>query len=231
MHAADHRVIDAAPAAHEGFESFLSEVEAEVRAGRGAERALVLAHADRLSPSAAAALTVCMERAVADGMVLALTTTTGGSAPVSTEVATLLDRVGTRTIEVPPLRRRREDLADLIAHFAGGTGTACTSEALQTLVRLRWPRNARELRHVVESARALRPVGPLTVADLPKEIRSGGRRRILTPMEQAEVDTIVEALDNAHGNKRDAAETLGISRSTLYRKMHSYGLDLDRAAF
>jgi transcriptional regulator of acetoin/glycerol metabolism len=158
-------------------------------------------------------------------------TMTVGASPLPVEVESLLDRLGTTTVEVPPLRHRREDLADLIAHFAGGHGSACTSEALQTLVRLRWPRNVRELRHVVESARALRPVGPLTVADLPKDTRSGVRRRILTPMEQAEVDTIVEALDIAHGNKRDAAASLGISRSTLYRKMHSYGLDLDRATF
>ena len=55
--------------------------------------------------------------------------------------------------------------------------------------------------------------------------------RRLTAIEHAELEAISEALDAAGGNKRDAARRLGIARSTLYRKLRAYGLDLDRTAF
>jgi transcriptional regulator of acetoin/glycerol metabolism len=131
---------------------------------------------------------------------------------------------------LPALRNRREDISDLVALFAG-TGEPCTSETMQALVRLSWPRNVRQLRHVIEAARASCPRGPLRMEHLPKSVQRGSGRGMLSPIEQAELDAIVAALHDAGGNKLDAARVLGISRSTLYRKMHLYGLALDREAF
>jgi transcriptional regulator of acetoin/glycerol metabolism len=67
--------------------------------------------------------------------------------------------------------------------------------------------------------------------DLPEEIRRQTARRRLSRLEQMQLDQILVALREANGNKLQAASVLGISRSTLYRKLRSFGIELDRALF
>jgi transcriptional regulator of acetoin/glycerol metabolism len=223
--APEPRVLDAAIEAVQGTGRLVAGLEAGLL--DGADGAVVLRHADLLSVPAAAALGVMLDRRGSAAPPLAVTVTTG-AAPLRTEIASFLDRLGAPTVEIGPLRRRREDVIDLVEDFAGD---GCASAAMQVLMRQPWERNVRELRHVIEEARALRPTGPLGLADLSPAVRGGARRRMLSTLEQVEVDAIVAALDDAGGNKLDAAAALGISRSTLYRKLHAYGLDLDRATF
>jgi transcriptional regulator of acetoin/glycerol metabolism len=217
-------VLDALTEAIDGLEAWVAVAQAALAGGH----ALVVTHAEALSDAAAAALGAAAE--CTDQPILALTVTTADRPPPAA-LTSLIYRVRAGSVEISPLRRRREDIVDLVSHFAGAGESACASEAVQLLLRLPWPRNAAELRHILDTARAARPTGALRLEDLPPGVRGGARRRLLSTMEQAELDTIVQALDDAAGNKADAAAALGIARSTLYRKMHSYGLDLDRAVF
>ncbi|WP_346270789.1 helix-turn-helix domain-containing protein, partial [Pseudonocardia sp.] len=73
--------------------------------------------------------------------------------------------------------------------------------------------------------------GDIRADDLPAEIRRRAPRRQLTPLERIECDAIVTAIERAGGNKSLAADSLGISRSTLYRKVRTYGLELRNNTF
>lgn len=128
-------------------------------------------------------------------------------------------------VELPPLRRRREELPALVERMARDlrpeADVRFTPSALAALAAQQWPGNFRELSMVVRRAVEARSAGDITVADLPETYRNGAEARSLTPWEQAELDAIVTALRATGGNKRQAAERLGISRSTLYNRIHS----------
>ena len=94
---------------------------------------------------------------------------------------------------------------------------------MRVLARNAWPGNVAELRDVLAAAMRQRPAGVIRSEDLPASCRTTSRR-VLSPMEALERDAIVRALADAGGNKRVAAAALGISRSSLYRKMHTYGI-------
>ncbi|MGQ0842764.1 MAG: sigma-54-dependent Fis family transcriptional regulator [Sporichthyaceae bacterium] len=184
--------------------------------------AVVLAHAERLASAAVYPLST----ALAEVPLVAITVTTGAEALAGSAEA-LLERVGGTRVDITPLRSRREDVLDLAVALGAHAGPELT----QLLMRLPLYRNVRELAGVLEAARANRPTGQLRPDDLPQHVRRAAGRRMLGAMEQAEFDAIVRALDDAAGNKVDAAAALGISRSTLYRKMQAYGVDLHRAVF
>jgi transcriptional regulator of acetoin/glycerol metabolism len=69
------------------------------------------------------------------------------------------------------------------------------------------------------------------LADLPPEVRRAAPRLTLTRFERAEIHAILDAMAETGGNKKDAAALLGISRSTLYRKLQAAGIDLDNTTF
>jgi transcriptional regulator of acetoin/glycerol metabolism len=140
----------------------------------------------------------------------------------------LLDRFDV-TIAVPPLRSRPEDVVDLFEAFAHEHGDdrwsgSTTPEVLRALMRYRWPGNARELRRVVRALILRRPSGQLTLDDLPAEVRADTAPPGLSRIAELERDAIINALRDAAGNKQAAAEQLGLSRSTLYRKLGAYGI-------
>ncbi|WP_051399753.1 sigma-54-dependent Fis family transcriptional regulator [Haloechinothrix halophila] len=128
-------------------------------------------------------------------------------------------------VELPPLRRRREELPALVDRMAralrADAAVRFTPSALTALAAQQWPGNLRELSMVVRHAVTARSAGDITAADLPEAYRGGVEARSLTPWEQAELDAIVAALRETRGNKRRAAERLGISRSTLYNRIRS----------
>jgi transcriptional regulator of acetoin/glycerol metabolism len=105
-----------------------------------------------------------------------------------------------------------------------------TPAALQAFLEWHWPGDVREVRQtlgaVLREARA-----PLIERrHLPAHLRQAVPRRTLTPIESAERETIVRALDQAKGNKSAAAEQLGIGRTTLYRRLRELRIDVDESS-
>lgn len=131
-------------------------------------------------------------------------------------------------IEIPPLRFRQDELPGLVRALLGDMSARApirmTPQVWEALRCHPWPGNIRELavvvRHVLEHRRS----DSVAITDLPSSFRWGSRRR-LSPLEQAEHDTIVRALEQSSGNKVHASETLGISRTTLYSRMRRLGID------
>jgi DNA-binding NtrC family response regulator len=136
---------------------------------------------------------------------------------------------------VPALRERREDIKDLVAQIitrhAGDRTPRLSHGALVAMTRAQWPGNIRQLESVVRGIIASAGLREVTVEMLPAWLGQYSSRRELTQMEQVELDAIMSATQRSEGNKVLAAKLLGISRSTLYRKMRSYKLDPDKHFF
>jgi DNA-binding NtrC family response regulator len=151
------------------------------------------------------------------------------------------------TLEVPPLRERREDVPLLLRHFLeifaienGRTEMRFSAEALRCLVRARWDGNVRELRNLVESLVVLAVNDLITVHDLPEEYQSedgdgapkppatqiapSSERAATLSMEEIERRAILDALERTGGNRTQAAGLLGIGLRTLQRKLREYRL-------
>ena len=157
-------------------------------------------------------------------------------------------RLNTIHITTPPLRRRRDEIPHLIAHFLArhnarfGTRKQASPEALEVMQAYQWPGNVRELRHAVERALVVADGDVFTAGDLPAEVRECPKL-----LEQAEAATgagakplpareshslaanerrhIERALAEAKGHRLHAAQALGISERTLYRKIREFGLE------
>ncbi len=147
-------------------------------------------------------------------------------------------RLGVALVPVPPLRDRREDIPLLLEHFtafhAGRFGCVpkhASRRAIEVMRAYDWPGNVRELSNLVERAHAL-GTGPLiTASDLPPEITDRKPRKHKTRTFKAmEKQAIAEAMAEANGQKKRAAELLGVSRQTLYRKLRKHGLETDTAS-
>jgi DNA-binding NtrC family response regulator len=146
-------------------------------------------------------------------------------------------RLNVVNIEVPPLRRRKEDLPLLITAFLRefASENDKTIEGIDEKVRSRlyaydWPGNVRELRNCLESA-VVMSRGPLiTEEDLPPGIRENSdegwiRIPVGTTMEESEKIIIRDTLSTCKGNKTKAAEILGLGRKTLHRKLVEHRLE------
>ena len=133
-----------------------------------------------------------------------------------------------QAVTVAPLRHRVEELPDLVAGLLQTLpplrGATLSPAALRLVCRYSWPGNISELRLALEFALHRRPVGEIQEEDLPGHCHSGAERS-LTPIETGERDLIVSALHSANGNRVHAAAALGIARSSLYRKIKSFGID------
>jgi DNA-binding NtrC family response regulator len=140
-------------------------------------------------------------------------------------------------IQLPTLRERSEDVPLLASHFAGTDHAGFTADAMEALTRAHWPGNVRQLRNIVQGARAAAGGGRIGLSHLFLESmdladapglpgRHGGSRlpRGLT-LREIERNAIVEALEDCNGNRTRAAKVLDIDRSTLRRKIQEYGID------
>jgi transcriptional regulator of acetoin/glycerol metabolism len=96
-------------------------------------------------------------------------------------------------------------------------------EVNRLIGRYAWPRNITQLREALHAALLKRPVGEIQPEDLPGYCRTTGNRT-LTPIETAERDAIVSTLAHCGGNRMHAAASLGIARSSLYRKIKAYSI-------
>ncbi len=147
-------------------------------------------------------------------------------------------RINVFPIFLPPLRDRREDIPELVAHFLkrfGRDEDAIEGSALELLVNYRWPGNVRELENVIERALIMSTTAVIRAEDLPPHIRHLGHRPTVAvggaieipneglSLEQVERDLIQSALTKAGGNKSKAAKLLGITRRKLYSMMERLG--------
>ncbi|NYD68111.1 sigma-54-dependent Fis family transcriptional regulator [Agromyces atrinae] len=134
-------------------------------------------------------------------------------------------RIGMPTLWVPPLRERSADIPLLWQTFAEtlapGAALELTPEASEIVRTYRWPGNVTELRGVIEQLVISGKRGAVHPGDLPAALRG---TRMLSMIERAELEAIQRALQEAHGNRSKAAEILGLSRATVYRKMKAYRL-------
>jgi transcriptional regulator of acetoin/glycerol metabolism len=140
---------------------------------------------------------------------------------------TSLLRLFPGTVTVPPLRHHSEDLRSLIPFFLGKLSqqgrVSCSPAAMQLLLRHTWPGNAAQLWQVLKQVVQHRRTGEIMPADLPPECWTVSRR-VLSPLESIERDAVVQSLLDHNGNKIGAARALGISRATIYRRIHEYGI-------
>jgi transcriptional regulator of acetoin/glycerol metabolism len=131
------------------------------------------------------------------------------------------------TVELPPLRHHIEDLHELVPFFLARLSQqgrlTCSPEAMQLLLRHNWPGNTEQLWQVLKQVVQRRRAGVIMPKDLPPECWTVSRR-LLSPLESIERDAIVQSLQDHDGNKVRAAEALGMSRATIYRKIHEYGI-------
>ena len=131
------------------------------------------------------------------------------------------------TVTVPPLRHHNEDLRELVPFFLGKLAAqgrvSCSPAAMQLLLRHTWPGNAAQLWQVLRQVVQRRRTGQIMPADLPPECWTVSRR-VLSPLESIERDAIVQSLLDSNGNKIRAARALGMSRATIYRRIHEYGI-------
>jgi len=194
---------------------------------------LVIRHVDALNAKQMHALASALQEARAAGrqaeLRVAVTMnrkqTAGDSAPKD-PIARLL-RFFQGTAELPPLRHHIEDLHELIPFFLARLSQqgrlTCSAEAMQLLLRHSWPGNTEQLWQVLRQVVQRRRAGAIMPRDLPPECWTVSRR-LLSPLESIERDAIVQSLQDHDGNKVRAAEALGMSRATIYRKIHEYGI-------
>jgi DNA-binding NtrC family response regulator len=108
-------------------------------------------------------------------------------------------------------------------------------EAFQKLLDYSWPGNVRELQNAIEYAVVLARNDIIGIKELPTEIQlppalqtipAPVRRSGVASLDDMERETILQALTQTHGNKKKAAELLGIQRPTLYNKMKRYAIEI-----
>ena len=152
----------------------------------------------------------------------------------------LFFRLNVVQVRIPPLRERMTALPKLVDLFINQSCTQYGKEVHQVdeqagilLRNYDYPGNVRELESIIAHAVIMSDDGIIRAKDLPDQVRSGHRPRLALPNHSAEnIPTIEEmersliesALERLEGNQTEAAKKLGISRSTLWRKMKEYGI-------
>lgn len=142
-------------------------------------------------------------------------------------------RLANARFELPPLRERADRLG-LIHRMLAEEAQACSVEvmladaALEALLTYRWPGNLRQLRQVLRYACAVCDGGQLRLEDLPQEVRGE-----LEPAAQASTSSparqvLLDALIRHRWKPAEAARALGISRATLYRRVHEHRIEMPR---
>lgn len=146
-------------------------------------------------------------------------------------------RLNVIKIKVPPLRERPLDIPLLVEHFVekncqalGKTPLDVAPETLAILTAYAWPGNVRELENAIERAVAFCRSNTLTPDVLPERVRTSGEAATVIarssmqnlPLREMERDYILEIMRRTGGNKKRAAEILGVDRKTLYRKLDEY---------
>lgn len=149
-------------------------------------------------------------------------------------------RLSVVTIELPPLRERREDIPLLVQHFLKQfsssfdlPGLSVSEDAMEKLVQYNWPGNIRELQNVMERTSVLAKGNTIGTEQLPPEIRRFESRiasiNLKLPdegidLEEIEKEILLQALEKHNWNQTQAAKYLNISRKTLIYRMEKFAL-------
>jgi transcriptional regulator of acetoin/glycerol metabolism len=218
--AGSFHVLDAADASEQGW-------LARVRELSGSSGCVVIQHVDRLRGRRLHQLSAALLEARTAGPPQApWVAITLSQQDKSEELAELLAHFPC-TVELPPLRHHIEDLTELVRFFIAKLSPegrlGCSPEAMQLLARNSWPGNTEQLWQVVRRMVMHRRTGLILPSDLPPECRTLSRH-LLSPLESMERDAIAASLRDFGGNKVEAARSLGMSRATIYRKIHEYGI-------
>jgi DNA-binding NtrC family response regulator len=140
-------------------------------------------------------------------------------------------RLSVADIELPPLRHRKEDIPPLMEHFIrhfnglfGREVHGCTQEAMDLLLRYNWPGNVRELKNLCEATFINLSAARITGTDLPEAFRQKVTAQSSTMV--TERDLLLATLLATNWNKTDTARKLHWSRTTLYRKMAKFKIQV-----
>ncbi len=151
----------------------------------------------------------------------------------------LFYRINIMRIEIPPLRKRMEDVPILLEHFIdklnrirGKSISGIDPSALEILMSYPFPGNIRELENIIEHAFVLCAEGPILLHHFPRNLTQksismlNGCEGSMDRLKAAEIRIIMEALKNNNYNRSAAAKALGIHKSTLFRKFRKLGIRL-----
>jgi len=142
-------------------------------------------------------------------------------------------RINTVTINIPPLRERKEDILPLANYYLeqysrkyNKPGMLVDKEAVEDLKKYIWKGNVRELRHSIERAVILSDSDSITSQDLQLVHHDGpsGSDNVMLTLDELERKAIIRAIEMQKGNMTLVAARLGITRQTLYNKLKKYGL-------
>jgi DNA-binding NtrC family response regulator len=143
-------------------------------------------------------------------------------------------RLNVFSLQIPPLRERRDDIPPLVGHFIRNSAVAqkrnvrVSDAAMEVLRRYPWPGNVRELENVIERALILCDAGVIEPEHLPLGVRleptfrsteEDGR---LVTLEEIERRYVMRVVEQCNGHRQKAAAILGISERNLYRKLKEY---------
>jgi DNA-binding NtrC family response regulator len=155
----------------------------------------------------------------------------------------LVKRLTAHTIQLPPLRDRREDIPALvrliladICNRAGVTTKVVSGQASQLLAALQWRGNLTELRALLRAMAAKSPGHLIRVSDILANVRLDGRANVFLhggtlkeARERFEREYVAHVLEQHHGRMAEAAKALGIQRTNLYRKVRQLAVQRRRA--
>jgi two-component system response regulator HydG len=143
----------------------------------------------------------------------------------------LLYRINTVEIQIPPLSERVEDIPLLANHFVGYYSrkyrkeiASITPEAMVKLKKYPWPGNVRELQHAIERAVIMADSSSLQESDFLFSRKSEGPSTDSLNLDEVEKTAVQKALQLHNGNISKAADELGLTRASLYRRMEKYGI-------
>lgn len=154
-------------------------------------------------------------------------------------------RLNVITLRLPPLRERKQDIPALAESFLQRHGSyAIPSEVMDLLMEHSWPGNVRELQNCMDRLAAMCPGHELRIEDLPSAVQYAQMRarmdlsaissfangKSIVPLHELERRAILDAIAFTNGDRGTAALLLGIGRTTLYRKMKEYNLEIEARA-
>ncbi|MCU1480468.1 MAG: Fis family transcriptional regulator [Subtercola sp.] len=197
-------------------------------------RRIILKHLERLSSEAAESLARILEEEAPDLRIVGTFTGEESAIPASLRAHFVA------AVRVPSISDRLPDLSALVSVLSARwlkrfndprSEVVWSPDALRALSRLDWPANVHSLNYFVGRVLSLTDSSRVDTAELPPEVVSLAARRALVGLEKAEAEAILRAVRDQSGNMVRAAESLGIARSTLYRKVRALGLDFDASNF